>query len=345
MTGQIKGLGGLLLYPPYLLYRSGVFLKNTSFSSGLQKPVRPGAHIVSAGGLSFGGSGKTPMAIHLAETASKLQRKGKKTAVISRGYGRASRGFVIVSDGKKIQVSPAEAGDELYVLAKRSPSTVVIADENRVRGAEFAIQSFGCGTIILDDCFQHRQIGRDIDIVMLEPETILNPGGYFLRERLPALKRADYIVVLDAEVSLRGKLERNIKKYSDAAIYWGWRIPGRFISLSDGSFLSDEELKYRKTAAFCAIANPGRFAATLNGLGIFPNGLLSFPDHCKYGPKDLDKLSRYFVTSGAEVLLTTEKDSVKLPGVLSTLPIYYLTIGLEIENNTDFVDRVFLQPE
>jgi len=181
--------------------------------------------------------------------------------------------------------------------------------------------------------------------VMLEPHTVVNSGSYFLREKLSALKRADYIVVLDAEVSARGKLERKIANYSDAELFWGWRIPQRFVSLRDGSFLSDEELKYRKTAAFCAIANPGRFAATLNGLGIFPNGLLSFPDHCKYGPKDLDRLSRHFVTSGAEVLLTTEKDSVKLPGLLSTLPIYYLTIGLEIENNQDFVSRVFSQPE
>lgn len=340
MTGKIKGLGGLLLYPPYILYRGGVFLKNSSFSLGLDKPSEIEAHVISAGGISFGGSGKTPMTIHLAETAQQINKIPRKTAVVSRGYGRSSQGSVIVSDGRNILSHPAEAGDELYVLAKRAPSTVVIADENRVRGAEFAVRSFGCETVILDDCFQHRYIGRNIDLVMLEPEIILHPNRYFLRENPTALKRAGYVVILDTDVTRRDKISRKLAKYTDTPVFWGWRIPRRFVSLKDNSVISDEELKYRKTAAFCAIANPGRFAATLNDLGIFPEGLLAFPDHCKYGPRDLDKISRHFAASGAEMILTTEKDSVKLPGLLNTLPIYYLTIGLEIENESDLMDKL-----
>ena len=342
MTGNFRVVIKTALYPFYLIFRFLVIIRNKTFDWGWVKQEKYSARVISIGGISFGGAGKTPMTIFLAETAGKNRKILGKTAVISRGFGRSSKGMVVVSDSGKIKVSVKEAGDELYLLAKRCPKTVVAADAIRFEGAEYAIKQ-GCKTILLDDCFQHRFIHRDIDIVMLEPETVLRPHRYFQRESLKSLKRATAIVILEAAIAKREEITRRLSKFSQAPIFWGRRIPQRIKSLKGGNTISDETLKYRKTAAFCALANPTNFARTLNGLGIYPKELLAFPDHCRYNPPDLDKIARYFVTSGVEILLTTEKDAVKLPPLLHNLPIYYLTIGLQIEDAETLLKLVFAQ--
>jgi len=319
-----------------------MFLRNWIFDLEWMKPLRFPARVISIGGISFGGAGKTPMTIFLAETAEKQRNTLGQTAVISRGYRRTSRGLVIVSDGKKIKASAAEAGDELFLTAKRCPKTLAAADETRLKGVEYAIQA-GCQMILLDDSFQHRGIGREVDIVMLEEEAVLHPHRSFKRETLKSLKRASAIVILEAAIDKREVINRKLSKVSGAPVFWGRRIPQKIKSLKGSGVISDEALKYRKTAAFCALANPLNFARMLNGLGIYPKELLAFPDHCRYNPIDLDKIAKYFVTSGAEILLTTEKDAVKLPPILYSLPIYYLTIGLQIEEAEKLLKLAFGQ--
>ncbi len=340
MNDRVTVLNAPFTFPIYVIYRFGVFLKNLAFSFKFEQPKRVSAHTVSIGGLSFGGAGKTPMAMLLAECCSKYTDSLGKTAVISRGYRRSSRGFLLVSDGERMRASVKAAGDELCMLARYVPDAIVIADENRYRAAKFAVERFDCRIILLDDCFQHRYVHRDIDIVMLEPEVALHPRRFYLREGMAALKRAGIVVVLDAEYDSRAEISARIAKYTDAAVFWGRRIPGNFRLLSDNSEISDEELKYRRTAAFCALANPQRFAATLQRMGINPENLLAFPDHCEYSPKDIDKVARFFTATKAEVLLTTEKDAVKLPQIVNNLPIYYLTISIELEERDRFLEKV-----
>lgn len=339
MTGEITGFSRIILYPSYMLYRAGVALKNLSFDLKLDKPVKFPAHVISVGGISFGGAGKTPMTIHLAETFAALEPKIGRTAVISRGYLRKSKGLVVVSAGKgQVLVSPEEAGDELYVLAKRAPTVTVIADETRVSAAKMAVENYECKNIILDDCFQHRHIARNLDIVMTEPEAVLNPHKYYMRESPHAIKRANIVVLLDTPPAERPLVEEHLRRYTKAPVLWGWRIPKRFMAVSGTGSVSDEELKYRKTASFCALANPGMFTLTLNNLGIHPKEMLAFPDHCEYDEKDIEKIRKHREITGADILLTTEKDAVKLTGKLDDMNVYYLTIGLEIEG--DFLRKV-----
>lgn len=341
MNRRISGISGALLTPPYMLFRGVVWVKNRLYDWRLKKPAEIDARVISIGGISFGGSGKTPMAIYLAQAASEMVSQIGKTAVVSRGYRRTTSGSLIVSDGKKVRAPVYEAGDELYLIAKRVAKIPIIADENRIRGANMAVEELGAENIILDDGFQRRSLGRKVDIVMVEPEIALGNPRYLLREKITALRRADIIVVLDAEDYQREIIAENIGGHSGAQLFFGERRPRAFHSLKDGSKANIRRLQRLKTAAFCAIANPERFGDTLNQMGIHPASILSFPDHCAYGPKDLNKIARHYFTAGAEALITTEKDAVKLPALLNALPIYYLTIDLEIENSRDFQSLIF----
>jgi len=208
-----------------------------------------------------------------------------------------------------------------------------------VKGVKMAVGNYECRNIILDDCFQHRHIARDVDIVMTEAEAVFHPGSYFMREGPGALRRADAVVLLDTPVDQREAVEKRLARYTRAEVFWGWRIPKRFLPLKGSGALSDEELKYRRTASFCALANPEMFTLTLNNLGIYPQETLTFPDHCAYGEKDIERIHRHQDYTGAEILLTTEKDAVKLAGKLDDLNVYYLTIGLEIEG--EFLQAIF----
>lgn len=341
MKQRISGISGVLSMPLYMLFRGGVWLKNRLYDWGMKKPVDFDARVISVGGISFGGAGKTPMVIYLAKTALEMADRIGKTAVVSRGYRRNTSGSIIVSDGKKVRASVYEAGDELYMIARRVDKIPVIADENRIRGAGTANERFGVKNIILDDAFQHRSISRKVDIVMLEPEVALGYSRYFLRENLASLKRADIIVSLDAGDYQREVIIKIISRHSGAELFFGIRKPKSFRALKDSSAKTVRHIQQLKTAAFCALANPGRFGDTLKKMGIHPVNILSFPDHCSYDLKDLDRIAHYFVTAGAEALITTEKDAVKLPPVLSGLPIYYLTIDLEIENSDRLRKLVF----
>ena len=208
MKDEITGITGVFLYLPYLIYQVAVFLKNLSFKLGLEKAEKVDALVISIGGITFGGSGKTPATIFLADKCE----KSHQAAVISRGYRRTTKGLVLISDGRKIAVSPSESGDELYMIAKRCRSTVVIADEARVEGCRIAVKNYNRNTIILDDCFQHRHIHRDVDVVLLEPEVVFHPARFFLREPFSSIKRADVILILDAHPDDQEKLIGKIRR-------------------------------------------------------------------------------------------------------------------------------------
>lgn len=337
----MSGFTGFVLAPPYLLFRSGVAVKNGLYDRRVKKPARIDARVVSVGGLSFGGAGKSPMTIYLAARAAEMSSEIGKTAVVSRGYHRYSRGFMLVSDGKKLMAGVQQAGDELYMIAKRVPQVVVIADENRIRGAKSAVEMFGVKNIILDDAFQRRSIGRNLDVVMVEPELALSKAGYFTREGFSSLRRAGTVVILDSQQEYREIILDNLRRFTEAELFFGRRKPFALYNLKNGKEVKPAALQSKRTSAFCGLANPGRLSETLNEMGLEVEKVLAFPDHRWYSERDLGKIARFFTDSGAEALITTEKDAVKLPPVLHSLPIYYLAIELEIEEGERLVELVF----
>lgn len=341
---QVKrGFIGAVLTPPYMLFRAGVRLKNILYDWEIKSPAEIDARVISVGGLSFGGAGKTPMTMLIAKMAAGLSVEIGATAVVSRGYRRRTVGFKLVSDGGEIKLGADDAGDELYMMAKNLPGIIIIADEYRARGARAAVEDFSVKNIILDDAFQYRILKRDFDIVMVEPDLAAGTAKYFLRENLSSLRRANAVVVLDAQEGLKDRIRYTLSPNgSDFKLFFGRRKPVTVHSLGDDRVVTIAGLRRKRLSAFCALANPLSFDFTLHKMGLEVDKLLSFPDHCRYCRHELDKLGGFFVSSGAEALITTEKDAVKLNApALSNLPVYYLKIELELEGEEEFRRLVF----
>ena len=328
----------LILTPIYGLFKMIVGIKNFAYNRGWKKPVRVEARVISIGGLSFGGAGKSPMTLYLAQKLVERGGKSGSVAVVSRGYRRRTRGLVIVSDGRKVLAGVHQTGDELHLIAKRVPGAAVIADEVRERGARRAVDIFGAKVILLDDGFQRRGLGRDVDIVMLEAGVAAGEGVLYLREGLSSLKRADAVVILDASEEQKRSARARLGRFEGLRVFFGRRKVRGIYRLADDKREDSRRIAGKRVSAFCGLAHPERFLGTLEETGLHSEKLLIFPDHCDYKERQLGRVARFFTESGAEVLITTEKDAVKLPPVLYSLPIYYLSIDLEMEDEAGLLD-------
>jgi tetraacyldisaccharide 4'-kinase len=176
---------------------------------------------------------------------------------------------------------------------------------------------------------------------MLEPEVVLHPKRFFLRENLNSLQRANIVVVLDVKENERDLISGKISKFTNAKLFFGFRQIDNLYSLAEKKALDLSYLKNRRISAFCGIAHPERFMKTLLNLNFNIVGFLTFPDHCEYKNRELEKLAKFFNDTSAEILITTEKDAVKLPHLLFNLPLYYLSLKLQLENESEFLSLVF----
>ena len=257
--------------------------------------------VFSIGNLSVGGSGKTPV---VAMIVRELHAMGHRPAIVSRGYGRRSRGLVIVSDAQSVLADASNGGDECCMLAHMLPGTVVIASELRYHGATRAIREYNADCIVLDDGFQHRQLGRDLDIVIIDRATLdqarVMPAG-ILREDLREIRRADFLLLRD------GVQHQEIASLTTAAHAHLQTVPISVRMLSGRTFEKAEPV-----FAFCAIAQPERFLKSMEDLGIDSRGHHFFRDHLTYNPEHIQKLCAEAIDKGCRTLLCTEKDAVKV---------------------------------
>lgn len=313
------------LYLLSLAYSAVVKARLALYRAGVFKQRRLGCKVVSVGNITTGGSGKTPAAIFIAEL---LKRRGKRPVILSRGYGRKGRGTLIVSDGQTVLKHAFEAGDEPLLMAMRLKGSPVVVGKDRFRAGETAIKRFGPDVIILDDGFQHLRLARDLDIALIDAQTgfgnlYLLPRG-ILREPLSALKRADCLLIKDG--ALRAK---------DAAITTALGIPrinlrtfaARLSSLRDGSDLPLEFLKDKEVHAVSGLANPGSFYRTLEGLGAVVVKKTAFPDHHAYSGRDVKAIERG--SSFGDLVITTEKDAVKLKDLVKDIPLHFYCLGID----------------
>lgn len=285
--------------------------------------------VVSVGNLTFGGTGKTPFVEFLAR---RFQFEGKRPAIVSRGYGRRSRGVVVVSEGSGALVGAEEGGDEPVAIARRVSGVPVVVGERRVEAARVAIER-GADFIILDDGFQHLALRRDVNILLLDaPDPFgggaLPPRGR-LREPLSALARADAFVFtrVDRAEPSRAALAELARWNPDAPVFTA-RIRAAGLRDERGFAVAGPLLSSRRFLAVCGIANPGGFTASIAELDLAPEELLAFPDHHRYRRGDLRRIHRAADRTGSAWILTTEKDAVKLEGRTS-LPV--VTLRLEVE--------------
>jgi tetraacyldisaccharide 4'-kinase len=296
------------------IFGAGVALRNALYDRGVFKVRRLTRPVVSVGNISVGGSGKTPFVIALGEL---LKERGIAFDVLSRGYGRDSAETAVVDPGG----SPAQFGDEPLLIARKLQAPVIVGPDRHQAGV-LAEKKFDVKLHLLDDGFQHRQMHRDFDIVLVpatDLEDTLLPLGR-LREPVSSLHRADAVVYdIESEEpelsSAADSLERvervmEFEEQSAAPLVTAraetWRIKRR-------TYLDETPTK---PLAFCGIARPQRFFAQLRDLGLQLAETIAFPDHHRYTESDLHRLLQVKSSTGAGGFVTTEKDAVNL-GVFS----------------------------
>tara|TARA_B100001029_G_C15063817_1_gene461359 strand:- start:7807 stop:8838 length:1032 start_codon:yes stop_codon:yes gene_type:complete len=300
----------LLFLPIALLYRIVINTRFFLYKNNLKKSIKFNIPIISVGNITVGGTGKTPMVHFLAK---ELQINYPKIAILSRGYGRKSKGYHIVNDGNLFLSSPENSGDEPFLLAKLLKNCIVAVDENRIRGIKNLEKEFSPDLIILDDGFQQLGIIKTIDIVLLnasKPFSEFNILPFGLgREPINKLDRADILVYTKTE-------NYQIPSWS-TQVHFNGPI---FTSKLDAEVWEYRENSYKRIYdfpenifAFCGIADPNSFRIVLNRNNINPIGLKVFKDHEPYSKKNIKRLIKELSKIKTKNLITTEKDIVKLP--------------------------------
>lgn len=297
------------------LFGLGVRARNALYDRGLARAQRLSGPVVSIGNLSVGGSGKTPFVLLLGEL---LKARGLKFDILSRGYGRKTRGVALVEPPG----SPHDFGDEPLLLARRL-NVPVIVGEDRYAAGIFAEQKFGPQLHLLDDGFQHRSLARDFDIVLVTPEDArdrLLPTGR-LRESLTALRRADAVVLTGGASSEAFPLEQKLV----------WRARRGIVPTSVPS----------RPVVFCGIARPKNFVAQLRTAGIESVAEAFYRDHHAYTEQDIRDLQNLQQRSEADGFVTTEKDAVNLGGYLAALaPLAVVAVKMELIDAANAVDTM-----
>jgi len=324
------------LYPLSLLYGMAVRIRNTLYERSLIKSQALPRPVVAIGNITVGGTGKTPLVM---ETVRLLMERGRRPAVLSRGYGGRRRAPVnIVSDGKRILMDPEEAGDEPVLLARRLPDVPVLVGPSRWRAGLEAIDRFGADCLVLDDAMQHRQLHRDVNIVLIDGQRgvgngLLLPAGP-LREPITSLKGADVVILTG---SAEGSSPRSLRDLIGRSVLPSTPVlyarPTTVALLAGGSeeTAAPETLRGEKICAFCGIASPGGFRRTVEALGGVVVSFLAFGDHHPYKEDDCRLIEAAARERGATMIVTTEKDIVKLyrfPAFIRNIHILRIRLDL-----------------
>ena len=331
------------LAPLSWIFGCVVTVRNFLFDRTLIRAEQVNAPVISVGNISAGGSGKTPVVESIAKT---LSEKGILAGIISRGYKRKTRGMVEVSDGKMLKTLAIDSGDEPYQLATHLPKTVIIVDEQRVRGARYAVDSLRVKAVLLDDGFQHRAIHRDLDIVVIDASRSpfmmqMLPAGY-RRDTYSSLKRADAVLLTKVNQTATIKeIEEEIRKYTDAKIFTSTFTVAAFRRAKTKFSVNLESVKGKKAVAFCGIGEPESLRTSLEAIGIHVVLLMAFQDHHSFTKADLSHIAREQEKLSAEYIVTTEKDMARLSGAasgdfLDTNPVYYLEMRTKIDQEQEW---------
>lgn len=307
------------------------------------QPALP-APVISIGGITVGGSGKTPFTVYLA---SRLSDQRFAPAILTRGYRRRSPAkSLVIAPATKVPV--ALTGDEAQIFLRAAVAPLGIG-ANRYQTAEVLLSHFpSTNVLLLDDGFQHRRLKRDVDIVLidgLDPfgEDAVVPEGR-LREPLSALERADVMVVTRVEDDLRYRaICARLRQFNSTAAIFRTRLVTRYWrDYRTGTRRT--ELPAQRVAAFCALGNPEAFWRTLESLGLEIVFRWAFNDHHSYKPFELQRIAHQASELGAEMLVTTEKDRINCPSGLESkiapFNLAWLEIELEVEDDTEFFAHI-----
>ncbi|MYA96257.1 MAG: tetraacyldisaccharide 4'-kinase [Nitrospinae bacterium] len=295
--------------------------------------------VISIGNLALGGTGKTPTVAWLVK---KLILKGHKPAVVSRGYGGRPKDVMVVGDGKGSLMAAPPAADEAAMLARRYSDLLVLTGSERSFVAKKAVEEFGADVIVLDDGFQHLALHRDMDVVVLRGDSPFGNGKVVpagvLREPVSALKRAD-AVLLTGECA--GRTREEIQAFiPDIPMFTGHLEPDTLLDSRGENTGSPDELKGARVVVVSGLGNPYGFEKMLESLDVEVMVHHEYPDHAHYALADGVRLVSSIQKTGADFILTTEKDAVKLSPLLSNAPLRVLRVVMKIDDEMNLAGLI-----
>lgn len=317
VTGVVPTLLLALLTPLSYVYTAIVKIRDWLYDCRLLKSKRLPCTVISVGNITSGGTGKTPVVIWIAKA---LQEAGYRPAILLRGYHREEKlpATHIVSDGQRISASVETSGDEAVMVARELPSVPVLIGKNRHEAGCHALGRLKLDVLILDDGFQHRRLARDLDIVTVDATQPfgtrkLLPAGT-LREPVSALRRADLIMLTRVDmVESASEIREDIAKLvGNTPIMESRYDPTRLFRLSEGGEVDFSVLKGKNLLAVCGIGNPNTFTETVRRHEPQNIDLLPFPDHHQYSQTDFVRIQHEAKQAGADLIITTCKDELKL---------------------------------
>lgn len=310
-------------------------LRVQAYRRGLFSQARLHGPVISVGNLRVGGSGKTPV---VAYVAAMIRDAGLPVAVLSRGYRGSFRGeALVVGDGKSVLANAAAAGDEPVMLARQLEGVVVAVGRRRDRVGRMVEARFGPRVHVLDDGFQHLRLFRDLDVLCLDLGDLADrplPAGR-LRERPQAAGRADVVLVTGPDAASPDDVAAAMAGLGAGRTHRVHRRPAGFRDAA-GSPVTPPRVPF----LLAGIARPERFAADVASLGGRVSGRRFFPDHHRFTSADLVEVVAEARRLGADAILTTAKDAVRLPPLTLDLPVVILGLSVDVSDDARFRERV-----
>ena len=349
-----------LLFVASRFYRMAVQFRVWLYDKRVIRNHALGCLVVSIGNLSCGGTGKTPVVEVFART---LSANGRRVAILSRGYRSKKRTFAeklghifrhrqiesppkVVSDGKNLLLNSEYAGDEPYMLASNLHDVAVVVDKDRVKSGIYAIDHFRTDVIILDDGFQYLMLKPHINIVLVDASDPFGNGHVLprgiLREPIKNIRRADYIFLTKSDGSHKiTHLKRFLRRHTRRAeLIECCHKPQHLVMLESKEILPLGSLKNAKVAALSAIARPDSFEKFLEDFGADLVLKDHFADHHRYTQQEIIDFVNLAKEAGAEMIVTTEKDAVRIPRLdRCDVPILYLRIQIDILSGQENFDQ------
>jgi tetraacyldisaccharide 4'-kinase len=343
LSGILRGLS--------YVFGFGARTNQWLYEAGILARQKLDCCVISVGNITVGGTGKTPTT---QLVAMMIKSMGYRVVILNRGYhSHWDKPVGVVSDGEKIYMTSYEAGDEAYLMAKMTPGVPVIIGRNRDVTGSYAVEKLHAEVIVMDDGYQHWQLERDLDIVLVDTlnqfgNGCLLPCGV-LREPLSHLDRADMFLFTKSDQSsqlTRAGLTEKIRRYNaEAPIVESIHHAKEFVEIAD--WYKDvqqnnqlmEELKGKRVIAFSAIGNPSSFEHSVSGCGLEIVEAIRYPDHHDYGMPEMQYIGERAMELQADALITTGKDAVKIPTEFiffnREIPLYVMNMEIMIARDEE----------